>query len=255
MKKQIVALLAGAMFMVGVANVANATPTLQLDIAGGTYNTTTETIVACSNLFTLYAYLLPDGKSFLNDNYFVSAALIPQQNHTTPSPSLGSFDYIANPTTTVHVTQDLMYFGTPPFESYQAFDSGDLSKHGIFPTYFKEFAFKFSANDQISEYNTQDRAKAGDPISASGTGMYFKAFTFDLSHLDTGYGIHFDLYNETVKNGDKDIRSFAPFSHDAEGMRHDNPPPAVPEPGTLMLLGMGMLGLAVYGKRRMNKEA
>jgi hypothetical protein len=29
----------------------------------------------------------------------------------------------------------------------------------------------------------------------------------------------------------------------------------VPEPGTMMLLGMGMLGLAVYGKRRMNKEA
>ena len=29
----------------------------------------------------------------------------------------------------------------------------------------------------------------------------------------------------------------------------------VPEPGTMMLLGLGMLGLAVYGKRRMNKEA
>ena len=29
----------------------------------------------------------------------------------------------------------------------------------------------------------------------------------------------------------------------------------VPEPGTMMLLGFGMLGLAVYGKRRMNKEA
>jgi hypothetical protein len=29
----------------------------------------------------------------------------------------------------------------------------------------------------------------------------------------------------------------------------------VPEPGTMMLLGIGMLGLAVYGKRRMNKEA
>lgn len=28
----------------------------------------------------------------------------------------------------------------------------------------------------------------------------------------------------------------------------------VPEPGTLMLLGIGMFGLAVYGKRRMNKE-
>jgi hypothetical protein len=29
----------------------------------------------------------------------------------------------------------------------------------------------------------------------------------------------------------------------------------VPEPGTMVLFGIGMLGLAVYGKRRMNKEA
>ena len=29
----------------------------------------------------------------------------------------------------------------------------------------------------------------------------------------------------------------------------------VPEPGTMALLGIGMLGMAVYGKRRMNKEA
>jgi hypothetical protein len=29
----------------------------------------------------------------------------------------------------------------------------------------------------------------------------------------------------------------------------------VPEPGTMMLLGMGVLGMAVYGKRRMNKES
>lgn len=31
------------------------------------------------------------------------------------------------------------------------------------------------------------------------------------------------------------------------------PAPPVPEPGTMMLLGFGMLGMAIYGKRRMNK--
>jgi hypothetical protein len=29
----------------------------------------------------------------------------------------------------------------------------------------------------------------------------------------------------------------------------------VPEPGTITLLGIGMLGLAVFGKRRMNRDA
>lgn len=37
--------------------------------------------------------------------------------------------------------------------------------------------------------------------------------------------------------------------------RGDNGTTAVPEPGTMVLLGLGMLGLAIYGKRRMNKEA
>ncbi|MFZ4858812.1 MAG: PEP-CTERM sorting domain-containing protein [Desulfuromonadaceae bacterium] len=43
------------------------------------------------------------------------------------------------------------------------------------------------------------------------------------------------------------------FSH--LGELGGNTPPVVPEPGTMVLLGFGMLGLAVYGKRRMNREA
>lgn len=33
------------------------------------------------------------------------------------------------------------------------------------------------------------------------------------------------------------------------------PPNPVPEPGTMMLLGIGMFGMAIYGKRRMHKES
>lgn len=50
------------------------------------------------------------------------------------------------------------------------------------------------------------------------------------------------------------VQAFA--SGASEGYINDPPsdPPAVPEPGTMVLLGAGMLGLAIFGKRRMNRD-
>jgi hypothetical protein len=227
-----------------MATSARAIPTLQLDILGGTYDTSSETVIAPANTFALYAYGL---NIDLADKFFISMAVVPST--TTPG-SYGSFTVNG---TTVNVTSD-MTAGGPPLESSGVIDPGDLAKHGVFPTYFAEQGFYFSLANQSLQYNTQDNAGSGPQ---PGTGMYFKEFDLDISNLAPGLGIHFDLYNEalitkcknkTCTTSDIDINQFAPFSHDAEGMVT-----AIPEPETyaLLLAGLGLMG--VMARRRKQK--
>jgi len=232
-----------------LAAPARAVPQLQLDIFGGTYDTSTETIVASGNSFSVYAYGLTSAVS-LSDSFYLSMALMPS---TSSSGSYGSFAINGTP---INVTAG-MTFGTPPLETVlggASFDPGDLASHGIFPTYFAEQLFTFSSGVQSGVYNTQDHAGWGPQ---SGTGMYYKKFDFDISGLAPGFGIHFDLYNETLisscknKNctvGDIDVNKFAPFSHDAEGTVITS---TVPEPEiyAMLSIGLGFMGWAARRKK------
>lgn len=56
------------------------------------------------------------------------------------------------------------------------------------------------------------------------------------------YGINFDAIMFTSTQ----------YAFEVDNLAVGN---VVPEPGTMVLFGFGMLGLAIYGKRRMNKEA
>ncbi len=149
-----------AVFLTLTGTRSYAIPTLQLDVSDGTYEYDTSTIVTSSDSFTLYAYLMPNSKNTLSDTYYISIALIPA---TSTSQDLGTLSINS---TTVDATSDMTY-GIPPLEdiaSLQGWDKGDLPKHGIYPTYFYEYEFSFSSSDEISAYNTQDRAINEDPI-------------------------------------------------------------------------------------------
>lgn len=219
-----------------LASGAWALPVLQLDIAGGSYDAGSETVVTGSKQFDVIALLNSESSS---GRYYLSMALTPATNVA------GNYGYFTVNGTQVDVTADMVY-GTPPSEAYTAFDPGDLSTHSIFPTYFFEYSFLFNPAQTTSAYNTEDQAGRG--IVGSGD-LFYQTFALDVSGMNAGAGLHFDLYDETTRGGDTDVGKFAPYSHDAEFVP-GNPPGAVPEPGTLGLMGLGLSGIAFFARRR-----
>lgn len=247
-----------------LASTANALPALQVDFLGGSYDVADESVVTTEENFTLYTYATPTGNlsanDILSDTFKLSIALLPQVG--PDAVNLGSFTYSigGGPTVTVDVTDDMTY-GNPPLESLVEKDPGDLSPHGVFPTFFYEVPFQFIANQTSTGYNVQDDPGLG-PDDA-GSDMFYRAFDFDVTGLDVGVDLHFDLYNtKLAKKSQTDIDAdlFAPFSHDGFTQRDGDDggggggggdgETAVPEPISAFTSLMGMGALVVATRRR-----
>lgn len=224
MKKVIISLIT---FLLLSAVPALALPQLQLDIEDGVYvGGTDETVYATTNPFTLYALL--DNPALLSREFYISAAITPDIG--SAGGDYGSFVFAG---TTVAVTADMIY-GTPPADA----SVKDISEHGIYDAWYREFAFTFDPTKTAADYNPQDNP-GGLVLADSGDLLYYQDFLVDTSGLAPDLAVHFDLF--TVIDG-KILK--APFSHDAQSS-------PIPEPATMLLLGVGFIGLAGIGRKKM----
>ena len=118
---------------------------------------------------------------------------------------------------------------------------------GNFTSFDKVFGFYFDvhtggASDLTADYSYYSYDLFNTPTSEAGIDHILTAYNYETSQVM----IYLDDQLIATGGSDRDFNDMVVKGNDLA---------PVPEPGTMVLLGFGMLGLAIYGKRRMNKDA
>jgi hypothetical protein len=214
------------------SSTAFAIPGIQLFIAGGHYDTHSRTWEITGNSFDLYVVSANQSRA----DIIVSMAL---GSHDNPADL--DLTFAGN-----EIQSSSFVRGYAPIDNFPEQYDGDyidLHPHNVYPTWFTEMhTGPYDMSQQVGDVRPLNYT--GDfwnPSTGEGTtGALGQARVF---HVETGgvYSyIHFDAY---TLNTDGSINEYASFSRDAQANY-------APEPGTVSLLGMGLLGLGAYIRRK-----
>lgn len=227
-------ILAAAIIM-SITSTAQAIPTLQLYMEGATYDSGSKTwTLSTPGTFRLWVL----GQESVYDVKLAAAYTTGETGSITLTPTTASTLYLPS------LTSDLTMPIAPVFNGFKADgtipvmgNGATLPTHGI-----------YGAGTSWAEWLLGDFLATSDKV-ADMTANPLNWKNGQLNAYDvttTGFSlIHFDAYDHTVLSNGTYKYVKAPFSHDAEAS-------PIPEPGTMVLFSFGLLGLIVYGKRRMS---
>lgn len=264
MKKFLVFLLilTGSLIML---SSAQAVPKLQIYIPGAYYDMDSETWIINSYDYELWvigssdvikdvkiALAVPEGEDE-NGSIKVDWTDTSIFGSTITMTESGGLDYSENQAnyTERRIIDDEYLFGVASEGEYPLNGDGkEIPGHGVFPTDFYEYYIgDFGLTQEVYNYNPPDGYTGESWIPdlveiAALDAALGEVKKFDISV--SGYTwVDIVAYDHWVGSNSKAKYVFSPFSHDGAGGGTN-----APEPATMLLFGLGLLGLAGIGRRQ-----